>query len=230
MDRLETDRKIGLYLKSIDVRSMEFFEEMYDHILSSYDNRKDPDESIEHHLNEVIQPSFGGVKGIKAIVKKQQKLRQKALLNRFFQISKQYFLSWPYAAYTVMITLLVVQANHIFDPKNVLTYIMAIGVISTIAISGYGSLKFYLSCRRANKPYSYSDANNRLLGLATLGTSFTNLFLNLFGTFFFGSQKAALEFYTNYPVLQVAMCTVFSLYALVYLKIHKEKFVHKISI
>ncbi len=230
MNKEEIDNRIGQYLKSIDVRTMEFFEEMYDHISTSFENRVNKDQDINQHIQEQVQPAFGGVKGIQSIQKKQQGFRSKMIMKRFLAIAKDYLISWPYAAYTLLITLLIIQANQVFQPKHVLLYTMAGGVIVAIGLSGFDSIKFYLKCRKQNKYYRQSDVNLRLLGLATLGTSSVNLFLNLFGLLFFGSQDAAMEFYLNYPVLQVAMSTVFTLYALVYIKIHKERFVYKISI
>ena len=209
---------------------MEFFEEMHDHISTSYDNRINQHQDITTHIQEVIQPAFGGVKGIQNIQKKQQGFRAKMITKRFFAIGKDYLISWPYAAYILLITLLIIQANQIFEPKLVLILTMTGGVLVAFGLSGYDCLKFYLKCKRQHKYYRQSDINLRLFGLSTLGTTSLNLFLNLFGFVFFGSKKEAIDFYVTYPVLQVAMSKLFTLYAFVYIKIHKEKFIYKISI
>lgn len=217
------------YLKSIDVRTMEFFEEMNDHIITSYQNRVNEHQTIKDHLRDVVQPAFGGVKGIQRIMKAQQKLRQKLITKRAWSLLKSYLLSWPTVLITLFITFVIYQLNNIFNPKDVLLWIMMVSVFLPLAIVGTGSSKFYLACKRLKLPYSSSDLNLRIMNLSLLGTSLLNILLNGFGFIVWGSQKNGVDALSAYPVVQVTLCLLFVLYALITLRLFKEKFILKLA-
>lgn len=218
---------IAEYLKSIDVRSMEFYEEIKDHILSSYEQRTNLEQSLNEHIEQNIEPEFGGKKGIKRIQEAQHKLRNKLLGRRFLAIARDYLFSWPYAAYTLSIGIGIWFANQVFLPKHVMLTILILGAFVPVILATQGLLSFYLSCKKSQVSYHVSDLNQRLFFYATLGTTGVNVLLNFLGLIVFGSQKAALEFWTDYPLLQVLILTLMSIYVLVYLKIHREKFIYK---
>lgn len=217
------------YLKSIDIKTMEFFEEMYDHIITSYESRSNKDQSISDHLTHTIQPNFGGVKGIKKVMKAQQKLRQKLITKRSWSLFKSYLFSWPTVLITILITLCITQLNILFEAKGVLIYIMTLSVLFPVVITGIVNTRFYLACKREKRPYNSSDLNLRILTIATLGTSATNIFLNLLIPIIWGDHKSGIEMTAQYPVVQITICVLSVLYALVSIQIVKEKFIFKLT-
>lgn len=224
-DRIEVTK----YLKSIDVRTMEFFEEMYDHIITSYQNRVNKKEHIKDHLRDVVQPAFGGVKGIQSVMKAQQKLRQKMIGKRVWSLFKSYLFRWPTILITLMIALILYQLNIVFNPKHVLIGIIGMTILTPAVIVLIGQGKFYLDCKRQGKGYSSSDLNLRLILLASFGTTLVNISINLVGKVIFGVEKDTLELLASYPLLQTSLCLLFSLYALVTVQLLKEKFIIKLA-
>ncbi|MBO3697795.1 hypothetical protein [Roseivirga sp. E12] len=218
------------YLKSLDIRSMEFFEEMYDHILSSFQSRKDLNQNIDVHLRDVVQPGFGGAKGIQRVMKSQQKLRQKAIFKRAKDLFLSYLISWPTVLITMVIALVIFQLNALFRPKDVLLIIMTTSALIPASIALGGQIKFYFDCKRQNKPYSSSDLNKRLLLIAAIGTNLMNVLLNVVAKFIWGSQKGGLEAFSSYSWLQITLSVLFVLYALVVIQLLKEKFITKLAI
>lgn len=222
--------KVVNYLKSIDVKKMEFFEEMYDHIVTSYQSRLNKSESINEHITHVIQPGFGGVKGIKRVMKSQQKLRQQIISKRAWNLFKSYLLKWPTVLTTVLITLIVYQLNLLFRPKDVLLVIMSFSVLVPVLVVLTGQARFYRQCKIQGRPYSSSDLNARLLLLAAFGTNLVNILLNLVANVIWGAQKNGLEMMASYPVVQISLSVLFILYALVMIQLLKEKFIFRIAI
>lgn len=223
-------KEVVKYLKSIDVRTMEFFEEMYDHIITSYQNRVNKNEPIKDHLRHVVQPAFGGVKGIQRVMKAQQKLRQKMIGKRAWGLFKGYLFSWPTVLITVMITLIIYQLNTFFNPKYVLITIMASSLFIPILIVLIGHWKFYLECKHQAKAYSSSDLNSRLMLIAGLGTQLVNISINLVGKMIFGIEENIFEILASYSLLQISLGLLFCLYALVTVQLLKEKFIYKLAI
>lgn len=221
---------IANYLRSIDIRTMEFFEEMNDHIVTSYQDRVNKHQTVKDHLRDVVQPAFGGVKGIQRVMKAQQKLRQAMITKRAWHLFKSYLLRWPTVLITLLTTLIIYQLNSVFNPKYVFIGIMGASVFIPILIALIGQGKFYFSCKRQGKGYSSSDLNIRLMLFASLGTSLTNISLNLIGRFIFGIERNIIELLASYPLVQISMCLLFSLYALVTIQLLKEKFILKLSL
>ena len=217
------------YLRSIDVRTMEFFEEIYDHIITSYELRNNKDQSLNDHLTHTIQPSSGGVKGIQKIMKSQQKLRQKVIAKRGWSLFKSYLFRWPTVLVTILISLIVIQLNTLFSPKDVLMCIMGVSVLIPVIIVLTGQGQFYIQCKHQGKPYSSSDLNLRLLLFASIGTNLTNIMLNIVPKVVWGAHSDSIGKLASYPALQVTRCLLFILYSLVIVQLFKEKFIFKLA-
>lgn len=226
----EEDRnQVTKYLKSIDVKTMEFFEEMNDHIITSYQNRVNKNQTIQDHLRDVVQPAFGGVKGIQRVMKAQQKLRQKAIFCRAKELFISYLISWPTALITVIIALTIFQLNVVFKPKDVLLIVLTLSVMVPPIIALGGQLKFYFNCKKQNKSYSSSDLNKRLVLIAAIGCNLLNILLNLVARFIWGFQKTGFENLAANPWIQITLSVTFVLYALVVIQLLKEKFIFKLA-
>jgi len=227
---LENQNAIVKYLKSLDIRSMEFFEEMYDHIVTSFESRKDISQNIRTHISEVIQPGFGGAGGIKRIMKSQQKFRQKAIFSRAKGLFLSYLISWPTILITAIIALIIFQLNAIFNPKDVLLLVLVTSAMTPPIIALTGQLRFYVNCKRHNKPYSSSDLNKRLVLISAIGCNLLNILLNLVAKFIWGTHKTGFENLASYPWIQISLSVLFILYALVVIQLLKEKFITKLAI
>lgn len=218
------------YLKSLGIKSMEFFEEMYDHIVTSFESRKNLSQDIDSHIKEVIQPGFGGAMRIKRIMRSQERLRQKTIFRRAKDLFLSYLISWPTILITVFIALIIFQLNAIFNPKDVLLIILVSTAMVPPIIALSGQLQFYISCKRQGKPYSSSDLNKRLVLIAAIGCNLLNILLNLVAKLIWGVHKTGFENLASYPWLQISLSVLFIIYALVVIQLLKEKFVTKLVI
>ena len=227
---MEIDKAISLYLKSIDVKSMEFFEEMFDHISTSFEQRLDKSQGILEHIREDVEPAFGGAKKIRAIQRKQGVARNKMILTRSIQVFKSYLFSWPHVGYTLIIVAFIWLANQLLNPKMVLMLTVASGVVFIFLMAILGMLRFSRSCKKEGKPYRSSEKNGSLLALSFFASNSLNLVFGIPSQFILPKGQNAFEFYAQFPAVQVFIASFYVLIALSYFKIHKEEFINKIAV
>jgi hypothetical protein len=214
------------YLKDLGIRNQEPFEEFYDHIVTAFE-KEQPDD-INEFVREVIQPSFGGVKGIKRIVFNQRKMRSKLIWQR----AKEIFLSlfgWP-AIGIVIVSLILVQTSlSQFGTKFTILTSMGLGLLLPFGIIAYGMFSFYRDCKKENRGYRNSDLNNSLLVFIHLPFTTLNLFGNFLIPIVIGRETFKL-FLTENIWLNTFLCAFALLYGFTCLKLVKENFIFKLEL
>ena len=221
--------QVCIYLKCIGIKTMEIYEEFYDHIISSFIDREKKEQTIDEHIKNVIQPNFGGVKGIKKIMRSQKRTRQKMIYKRFIVIFKEYLFTWPSIVITLSSILLIFLLNDLIDPKTVLIVIMILGVLIPASIGTYRTYIFHELCSREGRPYRHSDLNKWMFVISMIGVNFFNIVFSFFGGIVFGSQSKGLEIISQFEFIQIALCVFFTLYLLVCLRLFKENFILKLN-
>ncbi len=218
------------YLKKVGVKHMEFFEELYDHIVTSFEDRVDKSQNISDHITNTIQPAFGGAVGIRIVQQKQEIQRSKMIKARFLSLFKEYFIGWPSVLISITLGLLIYLLNQFFDPKWILISFIVFGALCPLITSLYGIEKFRSYCRRNRLPYQLSDLNRRIASFSTIGVMSVNIVLN--GTLLIasGSHNTGINFISELPYLQIPIGVVFILYTLVCVQLFKEKFIIKLAL
>lgn len=176
------------YLKAIDVNTMEFFEEMYDHICTSFENRINKSQDLNTHIREVVQPGFGGVKGIHKIREERTKTRIKLLRKRFGTTFIKYFFGWPNVVTTASVILASILIKDFFGTKTLFFTAFIIATVLPIIFFFYKLIEFRLKCKKENKPYRVSEAFNVITPLGSLIAQIPALTVNIWNV----SQKGQL--------------------------------------
>ncbi|PWL28537.1 hypothetical protein [uncultured Roseivirga sp.] len=213
------------YLKEIGISHYEPFEELLDHIATSYEQSQASD--VKHFIDKQIQPSFGGVKGILKIVKEQNKTRRNFICKRAATIFLS-LLKWPMIILTGLMFFAMKWSLEIFDPKTVSLSILTLSIFIPMLIAFYGQIKFYYSCKKESKAYTSSNTNLWLFQMMHLPSALLNLLLNLVITQIVGKESFWIEI-SNYPWILAAILTFFLMYFYTFLKLYQEKFIFKIT-
>ncbi len=214
------------YLKGVGIGHQEPFEEFYDHIATAIE--KDKPEDVSTYLREVIQPSFGGAKGIQKIVLNQRKARTRMIWKRAKQIFFSLF-GWP-AIGIVMVSFILVQTSLIqFGSKITLLITLGLGLFLPLVVLAYGSISFYRDCKKSNRDYRNSDLNSSLMVLVHLPFTLLNIVGNLIIPLIIG-REAFKIFLTDNLWLNTLFCSFILLYGFTCLKLMKEKFIFKLEV
>lgn len=214
------------YLKGLEIKTQEPFEEFYDHIATAIE-KEQPDD-INEFLREVIQPSFGGVKGIKRILLNQGKMRSKLIWQR----AKEIFLSlfgWP-AIGIVIVSLILVQTSLTqFGTKFTILITLSLGLLLPLFVVAYGFISFSRDCKKSNKDYHSSDLNQTLLVYVNVPFALLNILGNLVVPIFYGREDFKL-FLDGNIWLNTLLCAFALLYGFTCLKLLKENFTFKVEL
>ena len=216
------------YLKSLEISQMEFFEELNDHIITSYEQRISKKQSISEHIRDVVQPSFGGVKGIVRIMRGQNKLRRQLVRDRAKALFEEYLFGWPSIMVTVLITLLVFSLNNFLGSENTFLLCLIVGAAFPAGVSFYAQTKFYYQCKTHGLPYRSSNANNQIAFFSYFGIWAINILFNFTWIFFLRKSDKVFELITTNTWLLIPISTLYILYGLICLRLFKENFQFKL--
>ena len=218
---------IEQYLKSVDINTMEFFEEMYDHICTSFENRKDKTQDIKTHIRDVVQPSFGGVKGIHRIRKQRVKTRTKLMRKRFSQLYIRHLISWPTALGTVLIALISIGFFKVFGAFTLL----ALCLIFCFSLPTFQMLdqraKFWKQCQKESKPYSRTEVHEVFDRSAWLMMQVPILLYHVISLL--GFKEYIQELLVTTPIISISASTFVLTYTYTLRKLYKEEFTIKTS-
>jgi len=158
------NKEIHHYLKLLEAREMEVYNEFYDHIVTGYEERlaQEPSLKIKQYLQYEFLPAFGGTTGIKKIICKRNKETQKFYINQLKQNFASYF-QWPMMLIVIALYLIIWQCFALFEPKPVFLWgSMLLSVIPILIVFG-GYVGFYVQCKMRKLPYVSSIKNKSII-------------------------------------------------------------------
>jgi hypothetical protein len=202
---------INEFLNKSNVTEIELYEELRDHIVTSFQNREETDQTIDEHLTEIIKPSFGGKTGIRDMVQNKRELG-----NRLFRqqiLSK--FLFFITTAKGLLIMLPVVLLMVYLEATSIawinLTTLLFIGPYSLSLI-----FKWYFKhiCKKRKLPFRDSRVAKYaflfpgiLVGLGQGLPDILNRIIN-------GSRFNTLNYLGQFQILQTPIITALTIYAI----------------
>lgn len=216
---------VNQYLKSIGINTMEFFEEMYDHICSSYESRNTIEQNISDHIRDVVQPGFGGVNGILKIKHQQEKLREKIIVKRFGKVFFSYLIGWPNLVITLLIGLLIFQLEGYFGGKLMVGAAVTLGLLAPVSFLCFKVFQFRYKCKKQRKAYNTCQV------LAVFGPMMFFIFqipnfamqvINIFYT------RQKVDSVLSNPWIYLPISVLLFLAMLAFQKVYREEF--KVSI
>jgi len=215
---------VGIYLQNLTFNEKEFFEEMYDHICSSFENREDEQQTVRQHIYQVVEPAFGGKEGLRKIQQTQARARKKLVYKRALSLFSTYLFRWPTVLITAILFLLLWQLNQLFDQVQVFEMVTTIGLLTPFFVSNYGKWRFQRQCKQHKMPYDNSQVNNTIHFLSISGVALLFGLFSMVNRWAFGNRDGFLDFFSQYPVSFLPISTILLVYALVCLQLFKEKF------
>lgn len=174
---------ICVFLKDHRFNQQELFEEFYDHIVSSYEDRADKTTDIHQHLKEVLA-DFGGKKGMRQILIARHQAYNQVYGKRLRSIFWSFF-KWPLIVYTALIATIVYFLTLLFPTGELFTWLMLLIGLTPITVAGRFAFSFGLKCKREGKAYRSrvsQSASLRPALLLTLPIHIWNLSVTIFGT------------------------------------------------
>lgn len=216
---------IGKYLQTIGVVTEEFFNEMEDHILDSYENRHDRNQSLQHHIRDIVQPSFGGVSRIVKIERSQIKRRRKMIWSKFLQIYAKQLIGWPNVLITSLVILIVYWTNLHYDGSNLFFMTCALTVFTILFFLTKLLLQQYHN-KKKNNYYKNSQVYQ------IIGTEAHFLFLipqSAIQMFLISGNEETLNAILNSPYFIIPSTIFLLLYFISAIQLYKEEFRIEIS-
>ncbi len=175
--------EVSNYLKKHKINRYEVYEELHDHLLTSYENvlTNAPQTDIKMHIKQEVQSSFGGVSAMKKFVCQKRNLAhvvyRKKLLSYFTS-----FFNGPMLILSTSLLVLIYVSLTSLDQVKVYALAMTLAVVAVLfplIIAFYGYLSFRINCQKQGKAYSSSIKNQMIINLSLLLTSFFHLFNTL---------------------------------------------------
>lgn len=176
-------KTICTFLIDHRLNQQELFEEFYDHIVSSFEDRPDKSQNIHSHLEKVLK-DFGGNKGMRKILITRHQAYGRIYSKRLKQLFWSFFRR-PMALYSLLILASIYLLTLLFPTQQLFTWLMLLISLTPIAAGGFFALKFSRKCRKEGKIYrsrvSHSAALKPAL-LLTFPIHIWNLSVSLFGS------------------------------------------------
>ncbi len=216
--------QIQNYLNRVIINEMEFYEELYDHIATSYENRATENQSVKEHIATVVEPDFGGIDGIRKIKNVHARQRRRMITRKALTLFTGYFLRWPAVLITCLLILLLYIAQNVWDSYQVFEIVTILGMVTPCIISQYGRWKFKQNCKKYHKPYSFSQVNNQVYLLSISFIAILQGLLAIISRIFSDGSYSFLSFFQQYPMLYIPMGTLLLIYGMVCLQLFKENF------
>lgn len=161
-------KTICLFLKDHRLNQQELFEEFYDHIVSSFEDRLDKSQNIQHHLNQILA-DFGGTHGIRKILISRHQIYGKIYSTKLKRHFWSFF-QWPLALYTALTFASIYLLTLIFPAKGLFTILLVLVSLTPIAIGSRFAYKFWMKCKREDKAYRSKLSHSAALKPALLLT------------------------------------------------------------
>ncbi|MEC7755449.1 hypothetical protein [Roseivirga sp. UBA1976] len=217
---------IEQYLKSVDINTMEFFEEMYDHICTSYENRTDKTQDIKTHIRDVVQPSFGGVNGIIKIRDQRTKARIRLVRKRFGQIFISYFLGWPNVLITLGVILGSWTLSQLFGIKTLITVSTICFIFIPLTFFFGKWIQFWRKCKKAGKVYRTSEVYQIFTPFMALALQVPNMTIQSWNMF---ADKDIYGSLFIHPEICIPLSIIMLISFFTLSKLYKEEFTIKTS-
>lgn len=217
---------IEQYLKTIGINTMEFFEEIYDHICSSFENRINKTQDIKAHIRDVVQPSFGGVEGIVKIRDRRTKTRIRLVRKRFGQIFMSYLLGWPNVLVTASVILGSWTLSQLFGYKILVSISMVCFILIPMAFFFGKWIQFWRKCKKAGKVYRTSEVYQIFTPFMALALQVPNMTIQGWNIF---ADKDIYGSLFIHPEICIPLSIIMLISFLTLGKLYKEEFIIKTS-
>lgn len=202
------------YIMEAQVYQVEFYQELLDHILSSYENRTNPKQTIEEHLEQVVSPMFGGIKGIEKMAKEQGKFLSSKIYKEGWKIFYNLFTT-PSG---LLKTLSILGLFYLLQTVMGYDILMELGtplIILPFIVAGIAQWRFKRKCKIANLPYKSSLVNTAVFGISTLAIAFLQGLPDILSRIIFGDRFNVLVYLSKFEFLTLPLTLVLALYAFV---------------
>ena len=218
------------YMDKLDIEEMEFYEELYDHIVSSFENRKEKEQSMEQHLKMEVDAAFGGEEGIHKMIDDQRQVRKKAFIRHCLQVMASYFLDMRYVPIAAATGLSLIALSAFFDPVTIMNIAVLFGFAVPGLVMKWGEYKFKRSCKKAGRPYRESHVNSVLYLFSISVVALVQGLPDVLGRIFYGTRFNFMDLIEPYPYLYIPIGTLAVLYSLTCFRLFQEKFKVKLPV
>lgn len=146
------------------IKDMELYNELYDHIATSYENREDKNQPLQAHIDDVFLASFGGY----AEFKKDIANIRHQYIGAFYKsvwkkTGRQFYSGW------VLVPLIGALVSSIFiSTQNSILNIWEAAFFIPLAFAQLMIWTFRYRCRTQNLPFSRSIVNREVRGFSVI--------------------------------------------------------------
>lgn len=194
-----------------DTKEMEFYEELYDHIVSSFKSRRDESQSIKDHLNEEVIPSFGGILGLQKMIKKQRKIGKKQVYSAVLNELSSFFNSFQGFLKTLIILLGIYTLRLLFGDSVIQDLVTIALIIPFLSIS-IARWIFKKRCKKQGLPYESSYSNQTVFIICSSVIAIVQGLPDIIHRIVYGSRFSIIEYGFQFEALIIPISFIIAIY------------------
>ncbi|MGW8121844.1 hypothetical protein ACV07N_04220 [Roseivirga echinicomitans] len=161
-------KAIQLYLADLEVDEVEFYNEMYDHIATAYIERTDRSLRVKEFLKDVITPSFGGEKALRAEIDKQKKIVRKGIYKEALLLYLSFFSTSKGLLKSTLVLCIILVFNELSTNRTLFSALVILAICLPFWIINIIQWRFKSKCRKRKLPFYTSHTNRIVLLITTL--------------------------------------------------------------
>lgn len=218
------EQQIVDYLKKINVCRQEIFDELFDHLVTSYEDHssKTTDTNIKSFIAEEINQNFGGASGIKKMTLVKNKSVRASYSTKLIENIK-FYINWPANLVTIGVIFLFFKLLENQTPDKFTILVMTpvvLTMLPPIVLALFGRYSFRRKCRKLQKPYRGSIKNEVIFTQAIFLSNTFHVFNGV--KMFFNWHTLDLP---SWAILLIASFTVlYLILTLSFLKLFRSEF------
>jgi hypothetical protein len=199
---------------------MELYNELYDHIATSYENREDKNQPLQAHIDDVFLASFGGYAAFRKSLSKIRYAYQEAFYKSVWQnVNKQLYPTWLLAVLIIAtaLSMLVNNASLILD-------IWVLAMIIPFAGAQIMVWKFRIQCQKLKLPYNRSFVNKEIRLFSLLLAGLISGFPDITSRIIYGQKFSLLAFLSDKPGFVFLVTLIILTYSTICVMLLLKKF------
>ncbi|MFT6873715.1 MAG: hypothetical protein ACJAVN_002737 [Roseivirga sp.] len=206
-------RAIREYLFVAGVRYMEFYEELYDHIMSSFIDRKDKGQTIDQHLELVISPEFGGTKGIEKMLNEQGKFISKRVYQSGWKVFHEFFTT-PIGLLKTTVILTLLYSLQLWGNLDLIVEIGTPAIVLPFLFGVIAQWHFKRKCKAGKLAYKKSITNTAIFGLTGILIAIAQGLPDILSRLVYGQRFNTLDYLSKFEFLDLPLSLLLTLYAI----------------
>ncbi|MFY0592399.1 hypothetical protein [Roseivirga sp.] len=226
---LRDSKVIRNFVLKAHIDEVEFYEEIYDHVASSYEHRIDSKQTIEEHIEQEIAPSFGGIEGLESMIDAQKRMKRSRIFNDALKRYFSFFTTISGLAKSMLLAT-VIYLLSIYTTETLFSNIIGIVFILPALAAYIMQARFKHLCRKRRLPFKTSFTNRIVFFVSTMFIACFQGVPDIVSRIVIGKRFNVLNYLEQFEFIVLPFVFHFSIYAIVCLTLISKRLQLKTSL